>query len=296
MRSLSKNDAGVLEGGSRKMAFDIRDNYLNKGGKLYTNSPIKHIYIENNIAKGVVLENGEIKYADYVICTTDAHHTLFNLLDGKYRDHYYEKRFKNLENNPLIQGFQIGFKIKKDLSSFPKMLNFKSKDIKINNFVLNRFSIRNHAFDSSLYNDNISVMTVLFHVDDDIYNYLNNLTRKDYEKEKIRIGMEIREEIKKYLSLNDEEINLIDVATPLTYERYTNAYHGSYMSFLTTKKAKGLMRKGLIKKLKNFALAGQWIMPPGGLPIALFSGKFAVARICKIEKKKFVELDFNTKE
>ena len=59
------------------------------------------------------------------------------------------------------------------------------------------------------------------------------------------------------------------------------------MSFITTKKSKGLMRKGLIKGLKNFAMGGQWIMPPGGLPIALFSGKYATIRICKMAKIKF---------
>ena len=47
------------------------------------------------------------------------------------------------------------------------------------------------------------------------------------------------------------------------------------------------MRKGLIKGLKNFAMGGQWIMPPGGLPIALFSGKYATIRICKMAKIKF---------
>ena len=64
------------------------------------------------------------------------------------------------------------------------------------------------------------------------------------------------------------------------------------MSFITTKKSKGLMRKGLIKGLDNFAMAGQWIMSPGGLPIALFSGKFAVIRICKMDNKKFIDLDY----
>ena len=61
------------------------------------------------------------------------------------------------------------------------------------------------------------------------------------------------------------------------------------MSFLSTNKAKGLMRKGLIKGLDNFVLAGQWLMPPGGLPIALFMGKHAIIRICKMDNKKFIE-------
>ncbi len=32
-------------------------------------------------------------------------------------------------------------------------------------------------------------------------------------------------------------------------------------------------------------------MPPGGLPIALFTGKHAIYRICNMDKKKFLDLD-----
>ena len=105
------------------------------------------------------------------------------------------------------------------------------------------------------------------------------------------MGLKVRDEIIKYVKLDEKDIELVDVATPLTYERYTNAYRGSYMSFVTTDKTKGLMRKGLIKGLNNFVLAGQWIMSPGGLPIALFSGKHAAIRVCKMAKRKFKNLE-----
>ena len=48
-----------------------------------------------------------------------------------------------------------------------------------------------------------------------------------------------------------------------------------------------------VVNLDNFVLSGQWIMAPGGLPIAIFTGKHAICRICKSEKKKFIELDKN---
>jgi hypothetical protein len=38
-------------------------------------------------------------------------------------------------------------------------------------------------------------------------------------------------------------------------------------------------------------MAGQWLMPPGGLPIALFTGKHAIYRICKMDKKEFINLE-----
>jgi phytoene dehydrogenase-like protein len=73
----------------------------------------------------------------------------------------------------------------------------------------------------------------------------------------------------------------LDSWTPLTYERYCNAYHGSYMSFVTTPEGKQIKMKGTIKGINNLYVAGQWTNSPGGLPVAVASGKFAVQRILK---------------
>ena len=77
----------------------------------------------------------------------------------------------------------------------------------------------------------------------------------------------------------------LDAWTPLTYERYMHAYHGSYMSFTTTPNTKQLKLKGQLKGIKNLYLAGQWTNAPGGLPVAAASGKFAIQRILKSQKR-----------
>lgn len=294
MQALSKKDAGVIEGGSRKMAINIKNHFESLGGKLYLGKEVSHVLIEDNKAKGIVLADGQTIKADYVIASTDAYHTVYKLLEGKYKDPYYEKRFNNRIDNPLQQAIQSSFRINKDMNDYPKMLNIKIAPLKIGDCIIDYVSIRNHSFDKSLYNAS-SVTTILMNVDDSVYDYFKALSKEDYKKEKERIGNQLKEEIKKYHNLEENEISVIDVTTPLTYERYANAYRGSYMSFVTTKKVKGLMRKGLIKGLDNFVLAGQWIMAPGGLPIAIFTGKHAIARICKMNKTKFIELDFVNK-
>ena len=170
------------------------------------------------------------------------------------------------------------------------MSQFEVKPIKIANQVITDISVRNYSFDKTL-NKDCTTFGVLMEVSDVVYDYFANLSKEEYLKEKNRIANEVLDSIKRYYNLKDEDIKLLDVVTPLTYNRYTNAYKGSYMSFVTTKKAKGLMRKGLISGLKNFVMAGQWLMSPGGLPIALFTGKHAIYRICKMDKKEFVNLE-----
>ena len=53
------------------------------------------------------------------------------------------------------------------------------------------------------------------------------------------------------------------------------------MGFVTTVGNKQMRFKGIVKGVDNFYIAGQWVMSPGGLPIALVSGKFAVQRMLK---------------
>jgi phytoene dehydrogenase-like protein len=153
----------------------------------------------------------------------------------------------------------------------------------------NHFAIRNFTFDKSLPSKNgETLLTVLLPTNEEVYQSLKGLSAEEYKKKKAEFAGIFTKLILEKTGLKEEELELLDVTSPLTYERYTNAYKGSYMSFVTTDKTHGLMRPGLIKGLKNFVIAGQWIMPPGGLPIALFSGKHAAYRITKMAGKRFL--------
>ena len=75
----------------------------------------------------------------------------------------------------------------------------------------------------------------------------------------------------------ENDMEFLDSWTPLTYERYCNAYHGSYMSFITTPAGKQIKMKGRLKEINNLYVAGQWTNSPGGLPVAAAGGKGAVS-------------------
>jgi phytoene dehydrogenase-like protein len=42
-----------------------------------------------------------------------------------------------------------------------------------------------------------------------------------------------------------------------------------------------------LKGLANFAMAGQWVVPGGGVPTCLLSGRDAVRILCKREGRPF---------
>jgi hypothetical protein len=60
------------------------------------------------------------------------------------------------------------------------------------------------------------------------------------------------------------------------------------MSFITRKNVKSFHVKGTVTGLFNVFVASQWIMAPGGLPVAAAAGKFAVQRILKEEKRDYM--------
>ena len=290
-QALSMDDASVVEGGSLAMANRIKNTFLSKGGHLHLNEPVKSINIQGKKVNGVTLESGEVINSDYVVSSCDMHHSLYRLLDEKYLDPYFKERFDDKDTYPIMSSVQISFRTKKDISSFSKMEDYLIPEMDFLASKLNHFCIRNFSFDPLLKKNNYTSFTILLQTNENDYSYLKNLSREDYVKEKEKIGNFFKKEAARVLSLDESDVDLLDVTTPLTYERYCNAYKGSYMSFVTTKKSKGLMRQGEFKELKNLILAGQWVMPPGGLPIALFSGKHAAIRLCKKEKIRFKNLE-----
>ena len=101
-----------------------------------------------------------------------------------------------------------------------------------------------------------------------------------YEAEKQALAEQISQAVCAKYPQAAGNIEVIDIATPLTYERYTGAYHGSWMSFMR-KGYKQTQYPGFLKSIKNVYFAGHRMISPGGLPVALASGRTAAQLVCR---------------
>ena len=287
VQALASRDAGLIEGGSSVFAKNIEENYRNLGGKFSFGKTVKRILIEEGKAVGIELADGTKEKADYVIAACDAHHLFYDLLENKHTPKYYSEKFDDPESNPLIQSIFLAYSVPlEEAKKLPRKLDFPISGIKVGDFEFEHLVLLNHAFDETQ-NQEKTCFVVLNDVDDGVYGYLKALPREKYLEEKKRLSDVFRKELSRWSKLDEAIIDPLDVATPLTFERYVNAYHGSYQSFVTTKTMGALMHKGVLKDIKNFYFSGQWVMPPGGLPIAVFTAKNAAYRICRLDKKKF---------
>ena len=85
------------------------------------------------------------------------------------------------------------------------------------------------------------------------------------------------------------QVEMIDVSTPVTFERYTGNWRGSFEGWLPTP-ATGSFTSSLrntLPGLANFYMAGQWVAPGGGLPSGVITGRQVVQLMCKRDKRRF---------
>lgn len=285
-------NGGVPKGGSSALIKRMVEKYKIEGGIIHYNKEVKKIIVENGVAKGVMLKDGSIHKADYVISSLDSVYTLKTLLEDKFKDKAIEKRLYNTKYYPLPSCVNITFVVSikkyKELG-LTSSYQFLTSSYRVGVSEFSTIKMRSYSYDMAFIKDGKFPLSVMIHQDDHDYLYWEKLkeTPTLYNLKKKEIANEIRARIiEKFPSL-ENDIEIVDVTTPITYKRYCNAYHGAYMPFAFTSEASLLMHSGKIKGLSNFYLSGQWTFMPGGIPFALSSGKFSIQRILKKEKRYY---------
>jgi phytoene dehydrogenase-like protein len=134
-----------------------------------------------------------------------------------------------------------------------------------------------------------TAITIMINSD---YTYWKDLSnnRADYIKKKEEIGRIIAELLEQRFSGISEQIEITDVATPLTFERYTGNWKGAFEGWLLTPENSNVLMKPMsqtLPDLKNFYMCGQWVEPGGGLPAAIMSAQRLIKKICKEDNQKF---------
>ena len=84
-----------------------------------------------------------------------------------------------------------------------------------------------------------------------------------------------------------KHVEVADVATPATWQRYTGNWKGSYEGFLPTSKTMGKNLDFTAPGLSNFHMHGQWVSIGGGLPPAGSNGRSVARMLCKRYGRKF---------
>ncbi len=284
----TSGDGGWPIGGSLAFIKRIQQRFEELGGKIHLSEAVDKIIIKDGTAVGVKLKNdGREVFADYIVPAVDISVLLNQFLEGKYSDEYFETRYADTKNYMLLTGTYVSLGISCDLEKYPHNVYVQTKELlRINNTEIKGFNVKLYNFDSKFVQSGKTVMTVLLTENEfDFWKALKELSVEEYRMEKERIANWIKENVLVVFPELEDKLEILDVATPLTYHKYCNSYRGTYMAFIPSGEVKMKFHKGIIKGIKNLYLAGQWTIPVGGLPLAAISGKFAIQRILTAEKK-----------
>jgi len=281
--------AGYIIGGALSLVGSIEKRYLALGGEINYNSRVVKILVENDRAVGIRLADGSEHRADWVISAADGRTTIFDMLEGAYLDEKVKRKYdKPNLFEPLVY---VGLGVARQLEDLPASIGGLSyplsKPIVIASEEKQNINVRSYSFDPTMAEQGKNTLVVQFTTN---YDYWHKLKQdpEQYRAEKAAIVQAVIAGLEERFPGITGQVEMTDLATPITWERYTGNWRGSYEGWMFDSDFSPLssMRKTL-PGLKNFYMAGQWVNPGGGIPTAVMSGNHTIQMICREDKKSF---------
>jgi phytoene dehydrogenase-like protein len=279
---------GWPAGGSLEFARSIEQRYRALGGEIQYRAKVDKILVENDRAVGVRLTDGVEQRADVIVSNADGRTTIFDMLEGRYTTELIRTFYANPPKQQEM-ALHISLGVARDFSAEPHMLVlWLPEPVEIAGESRDRLDIELFSFAPEMAPEGKTALQVVMTTS---YDYWKALSPEDYRAEKARAAETVIACLDRRFPGLREQVEVIDVATPLTTERFT----GSYLGYQTwpvpdQKMLDALSGKGLSKTLpglSNFYMVGQWAGGIG-LPNVAAMGRRAIAAICKQDGRRFV--------
>ena len=287
---MARHAAGYPAGGSLEFARGIERRYAALGGTVRYGARVTRILEADGTATGVELEDGSHVDADIVISAADLRATLHSLLDGARQDETHRLLLDNgTTYSPCVQ---VSFGVKRILPELDEPMTEAlrlAEPLTAGGTTTEWLTVKSYAFDPSLAPDGCSVVTSLIHGDWEYWNALR-ADRDAYAAAKTEVADACAAAIDARYPGFKDAIEITDVATPVTFERFTGNWRGVFMTWKLTaefQKRYGYVRK-TVPGLENLYVASMWTSPPGGIPGAAMAGREVVQLLCAADRKRFV--------
>lgn len=285
---MSQRDAAYVVGGSRAITGLIEENLRRLGGELRCNARVEKILVENGRAVGVRLAGGEIIRADWVVSAADGHATLFDLLEGKYVDDATRRRYE--EGRVFPSYVQVSLGIHRDLSAQPAFLTrILASPLRVDPMTaLEQVSFRFFHFDSTFAPPGKTAVTCFLPTRHDrFWTELQLSSPEGYHREKARVQSAVVEILERIIPGVGSAVEVADVSTPATVIRFTGNWRGSMEGWLLAPGQGYRPLRNTVSGLDRFVMAGQWVLPGGGLPSGLLTARGAIKAACTQDRLPF---------
>jgi phytoene dehydrogenase-like protein len=285
---MHRKSNGYPIGGSLEFVRALERRYTGLGGTVSYGTRVDRIIVEGGRAVGVRAAGQELS-GDVVISCADGHATLFDMLEGRWLTPALREAYETYPVFPSLLFMGIG--IARDMSSQPAAQLFTLKTplvLEDGALTVKALGVRFFHFDPTTAPAGKTAAVVSIETRN--HGWWTSLRTEDpgrYREAKRRLGEMVVDALEAEIGGIKEHVEVVDVATPATWIRYTGNWQGSYEGFLPTR---AVMMKHLgftIPGLEGFYMHGQWSTPGGGLPPAGMNGRKLAQIICRSSGLKF---------
>lgn len=285
-----KKDIAWPTGGALEFAKSIENRYRELGGEIYYRQKVEKILTKSGRAIGVRTEDGSEHAADIIISNADGRKTIMDMLEGRYLNDRIRKYCEEPQDETNWAA-HVFLGVARDLSNEPSALvMLLDQPVEIAGHLNESLEMQIYGFDQTMAPEGKGVIKVELVSS---YSYWKKLygDRTLYEEEKARVARTVVEVLEKRYPGLKSQVEVIDVPTLMTWERYMGGTHG----FVNMPNKKLNIAGSLFQRqpettlpgLANFHLVGAWVTSTGALFANALSGRTVIRTICQREGKRF---------
>lgn len=291
---LADRQLGFLEGGSLDFVLAIEKRYKDLGGRVTYKATVEEILVKacpeqsrrDDRAVGVRLADGSEHRADVVVSAADGHNTIFKMLGGRYVNEKIKNRYANWRLcRPLMM---VSYGVAREFPDEPPFTAIMLEHpFTVNRQTIDGIFVRLFNYSPEFAPPGKMVVQVEFETEWDYWNDLQREDRARYDAEKEQIAAEVLKRLEAHYPGISSQVEVTDVATPYTTWRYTLNHKGAWGGWLPTPEVINTRMERTLPGLNNFYMTGQWVMPGGGVPPCLYSGRHVIQLLCHRDRKPF---------
>jgi len=266
-------DSGYPKGGSLRMAQNMADTFLRLGGEIRYRTLVEEVLPQGE--DWAVRIKDEMLTANAVVVSADARSAIDTLFRTPLQESWAKKMRAGLRTT---QCMFLGVGVKADLSSWPRSMQIVlPHPLEAAGRTYKTVVVNNYAMEEGYAPKGCTVFTCLLH--GPTYAYWKAVKEEgSYEAKKDEVMENFLEVMGEVIPEIRDAVEVTDMATPLTYERYCGTFEGSYM---TDWPPFSPLYHAPICYCKGMYFTGQRTAYSGGLPPAAQSGRTTAQTVCK---------------
>ncbi len=281
---------GLIEGGCRDFVGAIEKRILALGGQITYDATVAKILVQQRggrtAAVGVRLAGGHEQRAGAVVSAADGYSTIFEMLDGRFANERIRKRYATWRLFKPIVMASYGV-----AGQFPGQPAFNAlaleRPLLVGSQSVHGVFVRLFNYSQRFAPAGKTVVQVEFETEWDYWHDLHESGRAGYDAEKQRLASELLARLERHFHGIVSNVEVVDVTTPYTTWRYTLNRRGAWEGWLMTPEVFTQAVERTLPGLADFYMAGQWVMPGGGVPPCLYSGQHVAQLLCRRDGKRF---------